>query len=88
MKFENVRLSELDKLLVVASENEINFDCFEGCLLDNFIFYNTENLKINNVSAKYIIVKENYLNEYSSDLIIIMTNSDEEIENTIKGWSN
>jgi hypothetical protein len=72
--------NDLSKLIKTADENNIVYDCFEGSLQDNFIFYNNNVINIGWGSAKYIIVKERFLNEWSSDLVLIMTDSDEEVE--------
>lgn len=71
---------ELSDLLTKANEIYIENDCFEGSLHDNFIFYDADAISINGKSSKYIIVKENYLNEWSSNLLLTMTDSIEEVK--------
>lgn len=77
----NIDPDFLSKIFEMAGKYDIDYDCYEGCLQDNFIFYNTRPIKIDGKSRDFIIVKERFLNEWSSDLILIMTNSIEEVEN-------
>ena len=79
-----INLEVLNKLIELASKNGIHFDCYEGSMLDNYIFYNTEIINLEGESANYIIVKERYLNDSSSDLIAIMTDSFD----TVKYYKN
>ncbi|AUO79529.1 hypothetical protein BSP10_126 [Bacillus phage BSP10] len=53
---------------------------FEGCLQDNVIFYDAGDILIGGVSATYVIVKEKYRNEWSSDPVAILTDSFEEVQ--------
>ena len=71
---------ELDKLVDLANQNNINYDYFEGVLQDNFIFYDVDDIRINRKSSKYMVVRERHLNEWSSDLVLTMTNSLEEVD--------
>lgn len=70
----------ISDLLTIADKNGIEYECFEGSLQDNFVFYHADKIRIENKSAKYIIVKERFLNEWSSDLVLTLTNSDRKAE--------
>lgn len=71
----------INKLIIVAEQNKIIYDSFEGTLNDNYIFYDTEILRITGVErAKYIIIKEVYLNEWSSDLQLFVTDDIKEVD--------
>lgn len=56
-----------------------NVECKEGVLLDNYcIEVGENNLKIGKVKVrKYIIIIEKYINEWSSSLEMILTDSKE-----------
>lgn len=71
---------QLDELIEIANKNGVEYDLYEGTLVDSCIFYNAESVFVEGESAKYIIVKERFLNEWSSDLVLTLTNSDEEAE--------
>lgn len=69
-------LASVNKLLELAEKLNCPIDSFEGSLLDNYIIYNTEKIKIGNVKGrKYIILAERYLNSWSSTTDVIMTDS-------------
>ena len=81
MNNTEISTNVLNEILEIAEEIGVSYDCFEGCLRDNYVFYSDECISIEGKSSKYLIIKERYLNEWSSDLILIMTNSTEEVEN-------
>lgn len=79
----------IDKLVQAAIENEIDFECYEGSLIDNYIFYSNKIIRIKgNRATKYIIVKEKYLNEWSSVHEITLTDSDKKANEFIKQWES
>lgn len=76
----------LNKIVEIASNNGVYYECFEGSLQDNFVVYNTENIiALGKETRKYIIVKEKPLNEWSSELVAVLTDSIEEVEEFIRG---
>ena len=75
---------ELNELIEHANKIGIDYDMYEGVLQNNFIFY-THNPK-NKEDEKYMIIVEKHLNEWSSGLTVILTNSDEEAEQFIKSF--
>lgn len=71
-----ITLEEFNDILEFATINNIAYDYFEGSLLDNAIIYNMDNelkIYIDGKTSKYIIIKEKYLNEWSSILEVIFT---------------
>lgn len=70
----------LNTMVTLAEVNGIPYEIFEGCLQDNVILYDAEDIHIDGVSAAYIIVKEKYVNEWSSELVAILTDSFEEVQ--------
>lgn len=77
---------DIPKLIELAVENGIEFDEFEGNLQDNYIFYGAENISIEEKSAKYIVVKETYLNCWSSGHTVIMTDSYEDVQEHLSAF--
>lgn len=80
VKTLKINQEELENLLQYADNNEIYFNYIEGNLLDNYTLYDTEELEFDGNSSKYLIVKEKYVNEWSSEQVLIMTDSLETIE--------
>lgn len=71
----------VDRLLELASELHLETETFEGNLLDNHVIYDTERIKFGRVKPrKYIMIKEFYLNEWSSEYEITMTNNENKIK--------
>ncbi|UPI12743.1 hypothetical protein [Bacillus phage SBSphiJ5] len=70
----------LNTMVALAEVNGISYEFFEGCLQDNVIFYDAEDIHIDGISATYIIVKEKYVNVWSSELVAILTDSFEEVQ--------
>ena len=66
-----------------------NFDMYEGTLQDNYIFYNANNIKVGRAKPRqYIIIKSEYQNEWSSKLVMIMTNNTELVEEHKEIWES
>lgn len=76
----NINRHELNNLLEVATKQELFYHVFEGSLIDNYIIYDTDNITIEGVTAKYIMIKESFLNEWSSEHVLILTNDIEKVE--------
>lgn len=66
-----------------------DFDMYEGTLQDNYIFYNTNSIKVGRAKPRdYIIIKSEYQNEWSSKLVMIMTNNTELVEGYRQEWES
>lgn len=66
-----------------------NFNMYEGTLQDNYIFYNTDKIKVGRANPRdYIIIKSEYKNEWSSKLVMIMTNRTELVEEHRQMWES
>lgn len=76
---ENVSFKEVRQILDKSVNLDQECNCFEGVLLDNYIIYNNDKLTINKKLAKYIIIKETYINDWSSDYTIILTDNIETV---------
>ena len=71
---KDINTGTLNNLVKFAEEVGVAYDCYEGVLQDNYIFYKTEGVGIGRVKPReYIIVREKYLNPWSSGLELIMT---------------
>lgn len=69
-----INQNDVDKLLSLSKKLNLNILMKDGVLLNNY-FIETENkIKIEKVIRKYIYITENYLNEWSSNYKIILTN--------------
>ena len=73
---ETINLEDVNKIITLAYENDIEVLCIEGCLLDNYLIYNNNTIRFNKETAKYIIIKEKYLNSNSSTSTITLTDDD------------
>lgn len=76
----NINNEQIDKILELCNQLEIHFDVVESGLNDEFIIYSNNAIKIGRVFRKYMIIREIFLNEWSSDLILIMTDSEKEYQ--------
>jgi hypothetical protein len=77
-----------DELMKLADESQVAFDGFEGVLLDNYILYGTENISLAGESSKFIILKEKFLNNNSSVMVAIMTDSEDEVDEYKAAFEN
>lgn len=83
----NVNNEFVEKLLNVASDLDLEVDCYEGGLNDSYIVYGTERISMGRVKPrKFIIVREVYLNCWSSGLEMIMTNNEKTVEHYRELW--
>lgn len=81
-----------DNLLAHAFEKGFAVDSYEGCLLDNHIIYDAENIQITLTDSKRrkiqprknIILREVYENTWSSAIELIMTDSDKTVDEYIE----
>ncbi|MBD7970245.1 hypothetical protein [Paenibacillus gallinarum] len=69
----------VNELLDIADKHGISYDSYDGVLLDNYIMHNAEIINIGKNNARYIIVEETCLNEWSSGTRLILTNSYDEM---------
>lgn len=81
----------VDNIITFCTHNEIDFNSYEGTLVDNYIIYANDCIKLKRVKPrKYMIIRGYYINEWSSGLELIFTDSEkkvfehEEIFQTIK----
>ena len=74
----------VDSLLRLACDIELEVVVYSGCLLDNYVIYDTDCVNIGNIKPrKNIIIKEVYLNEWSSCYEMTMTNDDDLVSNYV-----
>ena len=71
-------------ILLYAEEKGCPIDYFEGCLLDNFVIYDAKCINVDNAEPReFIILREVYLNEWSSEIEVIMTDDEKKVEDFI-----
>lgn len=83
MSLRNARINykQADKIVEIAMDFGLEVEIFESVLLDEAIIYADNHLFIKGLPrAKYIILQEIVLNEWSSELQIICSNSDKRAE--------
>ena len=76
-----------NKILSLSNSDEI--EIYEGSLRDNYIVCNSNNITLGRVKPrKYIIIKEQYLNEWSSHYKILLTDSGNVVDKYRKIFEN
>lgn len=74
-------LASVNKLLDFAHSLNCPIECFEGSLLDNYIIYADRRIRIGKAKArKYIILREKYVNSWSSITEVILTDNEKRVE--------
>ena len=74
-------MNSVNKLLELATRMDCPIECFEGVLLDNYIIYDANRIKIGRAKPrKYIILCEKAENEWSSITEVIMTDNEKTVE--------
>ena len=57
-----------------------NYEKYDGTLLDNYIFHDTQNIRICRSKPRaFILIKEKYLNEWNSTYEMVMTDNFEKV---------
>ena len=79
LTYNKVDTKIIDEL--IEKSNGEFIEQFEGNLLDNYIIDNVNRLVFNTSKArKYIIIKEMFLNEWSSCYDVIFTDDEKEVD--------
>lgn len=82
-----VGAEDSQKIVDIAMDNGCDVEVYEGCLQDNVIIYTGgERLLRNSPKSKYIILKEQYINSWSSGVKIIFTNDIKKLEAFRNEW--
>lgn len=85
----NVELETVNKLIELAVDENKPFEVFDGVLLDSYIIYDAENIQIGKIKPrKYIILREKYLNCWSSTIEMTMTDDENMIREMKKIFDN
>lgn len=81
MIYKNVTMETLDKTLKLATENDLDIYQQAGSLLDEYLIIN-KNIRFKNSKKiyKYIIFREQYLNGWSSQLNLILSDNTKQTE--------
>lgn len=64
---------DIDKIIELATKLNLYIFISNGVLLKNYFIRNENKINIGKVIRKNIVIKENYLNEWSSNYRIILT---------------
>lgn len=83
-----ITISDFNKIVDLAINRGMDVDIFEGVLVDSAII-ETGNVRLlkNSPKSKYIILKEKYLNSWSSGIQLTFTNSEKKAEEFKKNMS-
>ena len=76
---KEISMETASKIIEMANELSINYDGFDGTLLDNYIVYNDSDIQIKfgkSKPRKYIIIEEFYKNCWTSGLRMTCTDND------------
>lgn len=70
--------SQVDAIVTYFCDNEYSIECKEGTLIDNyFVPVGANALKLGRVKLrKYLFILEKYINEWSSEYVLILTDSE------------
>lgn len=73
-----ISMETADAFINLASKLDLSYETCEGSLLDNHVIRGAEQIKYGRVKPrKFILIKEKYLNEWSSTLELTMTDNEE-----------
>lgn len=87
---QKITLEEADNIIGFFVENDYEIDTYIDALLDaTFIYVGKSNLKIGRAKCReYLMILPVYLNEWSSELILAMTDSKRKFETEKAKWEN
>ena len=72
---KEITLEQCQELILDPDFDQLGY--YPGCLLDNYLLYDWD-------TCTYIIIQENYLNEWSSTLIATKTNDRALVDDFLK----
>lgn len=72
---------DIDKIIELATKLNLYIFISNGVLLKNYFIRNENKINIGKVTRKNIVIKENYLNEWSSNYRIILTDKNFDFSN-------
>ena len=72
---KEITLEQCQELILNPNLEEVGY--YPGCLLDNYLLYDWN-------ACEYIIIQENYLNEWSSTLVATKTNDRKLVDDFLK----
>ena len=85
----DITLDEVNNILNFATERDIEFEGYEGTILDNYIVYNYKDITFKGIKARdFIILKSKYLNEWSSTTEMIFTDDEKLVNDYVELWEN
>ena len=87
---QKITLEEADNIIGFFVENGYEIDTYTDALLDaTFIHVGKNNLKIGRAKCReYLMILPVYLNEWSSELMLVMTDSKRKFETEKAKWEN
>lgn len=82
--YDNKEFDELIKKIEDLTDGCTEIESYPGSLTDNYLIEVSEFRFKYNVHRKYLIAYENYLSDYASNLKVILTDDDKEVEQFYK----
>lgn len=83
---KNIDLETCNKILDMANSQGLEVIQFDSCLLDDYIIYNHDTLKVGRAIRKYMIIQSYYINEWTSGLKLILTDNNKKVDQFIKEY--
>ena len=75
---------QVTNMLNLASEKGLDFECFEGVLLDSYILFNHKTLYFKGLKQQtnkdFILIDVVPMNEWQSKYVVMFTNKEKEME--------
>lgn len=76
-----------DKLASDCMDRGLNVFRLDGCLVDSYAIDNSEGLvKFGRIQRDYVIIRETYLNEWSSTLMATFTDNEDLFDEFFEEW--
>lgn len=83
----SINLNQQAKILELANQQDYEIFTIENTLLDDILIFNEKIRFGNSKPRKYIIIETQYLNEYSSELVMTLTNDDMKVNEFIERYN-
>lgn len=87
-KIYNIDEDYKEKLIHIIENHDLEIEIFDGVLANNYILHNYGNITIEKQNPKFIIIKEIFINTWSSGLEMILTNSENVYMNNLQMFEN
>lgn len=80
----NVDYNDVKELLELSNNLELEIDCYEDVLLDHYVIYSNKKINVNGKCSDFIICEVCFVNSWTSNYKIILTDDCNEVEDFVK----